>query len=159
MRAHLNMGSPEVMVCSFRISDLIDSDPSPMEAPQQQLGGSCTWGRWQPLVPGHPFRLKQGTSQQMARQFVTAQWSRLQSRGMAPAPSRELKSKWTWAEAMSWGLGTWVHLGPLFVTNTPSDRAQTVVSTAAKDGAGMQWTGFHWLKDWLSILQFRYLLG
>ena len=139
MRAHLNTGPPEVMVCSFRISDLM--------GPDKPHGDPAATARWQLcpeaggsiLVPGRPFRLKQGTSRQMAKGSLSQHSEAGCSPGHGSSTLGELKSKWTWAEAMSRGLGTWVQSGPLFSPQVHRvTRAQTLVSTAAKDGAGMQ---------------------
>lgn len=74
MRAHLNMGSPEVMVCSFRISDLM--------GPDKPHGGPTATARWQlcPEAGGSlsgsraPIQVKAGYQPADGKgQFVTAQ--------------------------------------------------------------------------------------
>ena len=88
MRAHLNTGPPEVMVCSFRISDLM--------GPDKPHGDPAATARWQlcpeaggsVLVPGHPFRLKSRVPAgrwQRAVCHSTVKQAAVQ--GMAPAPS------------------------------------------------------------------------
>lgn len=112
-----------------------------MEAPQQQLGWQlCPEAGGSLLVPGRPFRLKQGTSQQMAKGSLSQRVKQAAVQGMWPQHPRGTKEQMNMSRSHVMGTG---HLGAFGAIVQPTNtirltRAQTVVSTAAKDGAGMQ---------------------